>query len=667
MRVSLYRHPCRLTALLAVMACLAFPATRATTTDSEPPASLSPYFLVEGADSAVDRLPLKKTSADVRLNGFLASVQLSQVYRNEGTQPINATYIFPGSTRAAVNGMTMTIGERRIVAQIKEKQAAKKTFEAARKAGKSASLLSQKRPNVFSMEVANIMPGDQVTVALTYTELLSAEDGVYEFVFPGVVGPRYGGDAEQAEGEVQWISNPYLAQGRPDPVSYGINIEMTSPLPIDDLVSPTHELLTQWQDKQSVKLSLKDAANAGNRDFILRYRLQDEQILTGLTRFEADGENYFLLVSEPPMRVTPEQIPARDYFFVVDVSGSMAGFPLDTARDLMARLLNNLKPSDRFNILFFSGGSAVLSPQPLAATPHNINRAINMMNKQRGGGGTELYAALQRAFAMPGDDSVSRNIVLVTDGYISAEDRVFRLVDEQLHRNNLFAFGIGSSVNRFLIESIARVGRAEAFVVTGSADAARTSGQFSQYISAPALTNIRVEADGVELYDLEPARAPDMLAQRPVMVIGKYRNAADDASIRLTGVGGQGAQSWTFRLDEAQSVDSTLPQLWARKRLERLYAVPADNKEVLRERIVELGLQYSLLTRHTSFVAVDDTVRNTAGDAEDVKQPLPLPEGVSNLAVGRPMPEPELLWAGLLVLLMTCFGQLWKRRRALSA
>jgi Ca-activated chloride channel family protein len=230
------------------MACLAFPATRATTTDSEPPASLSPYFLVEGADSAVDRLPLKKTSADVRLNGFLASVQLSQVYRNEGTQPINATYIFPGSTRAAVNGMTMTIGERRIVAQIKEKQAAKKTFEAARKAGKSASLLSQKRPNVFSMEVANIMPGDQVTVALTYTELLSAEDGVYEFVFPGVVGPRYGGDAEQAEGEVQWISNPYLAQGRPDPVSYGINIEMTSPLPIDDLVSPTHGLLTQWQD-----------------------------------------------------------------------------------------------------------------------------------------------------------------------------------------------------------------------------------------------------------------------------------------------------------------------------------------------------------------------------------------------------------------------------------
>jgi Ca-activated chloride channel family protein len=594
-------------------------------------------------------------------------VQLSQVYCNEGNQPINASYIFPGSTRAAVNGMTMTIGERRIVAKIKEKQAAKQVFNAAKKAGKSASLLSQKRPNVFSMEVANIMPGDEVTVALTYTEILSAEEGVYEFVFPGVVGPRYGGDAEHASGEVQWIENPYLAEGTHDPVTYGISVEMTSPLPISSLESSSHELDTQWQDKQSVKVSLKDASNAGNRDFILHYRFQDDKILTGLTRFEANGENYFLLVSEPPKRVTSEQIPARDYFFVVDVSGSMSGFPLDTTRELMTRLLGNLKASDRFNILFFAGGSAVLSPQPLAATPGNIKQAIDMMNNQRGGGGTELYSALQRAFSMQSDENASRNIVLVTDGYISAEDRVFQLVDKQLHRNNLFAFGIGTSVNRFLVESIARVGRAEAFVVTSGTDAAQKSRQFSQYISAPVLTNIRVEAEGVELYDMEPAKVPDMLAERPVMVIGKYRNASDNASITLTGVSGHGEQQWSFRMQEAQDADSTLPQLWARKRLERLYVIPSQNKEEQRERIVELGLQYSLLTRHTSFVAVDETVRNTATNATDVKQPLPLPKGVSNLSVGRPMPEPELLWAGMMVLLLTYFSRRWRGRHAVRA
>jgi len=667
MRASIRQQHHSLTILFAMLSLLCFQPASAVNDDSEPPAPLSPYFFIEGTDSANDRLPLKRSSADVQLNGFFASVQLSQRYRNEGTQPINATYIFPGSTHAAVNGMTMTIGERRIVAKIKEKRAARQTFDEARKAGKSASLLSQKRPNVFSMEVANIMPGDEVTVMLTYTEILSAEDGVYEFVFPGVVGPRYGGDAAHAGGEVQWIQNPYLAEGTPDPVSYGINLELSSPLPISSLESTTHELITQWQDKQSVKLSLKDANSAGNRDFILRYRLQNNQILTGMTHFESQGENYFLIVSEPPKRVMPEQIPARDYLFVVDVSGSMSGFPLDTTKDLMTRLLDKLNPSDRFNILFFAGGSAVLSSQPLAATPHNINRAIKMMNNQRGGGGTALYPALQRAFSMQRDENVSRNIVLVTDGYISAEERVFQLVDKQLHRNNLFAFGIGSSVNRFLIESIASVGRAEAFVVTNSADAARKSEQFVQYISAPALTNIGLEAKGVELYELEPAKLPDMLAQRPVMVIGKYRNATDDATITLTGVSGQGEQQWAFKLKDAEATDSTLPQLWARKRLERLYVVPSGNKEELRERIVELGLQYSLLTRHTSFVAVDETVRNTTGKAKEVKQPLPLPQGVSNRAVGRPMPEPELLWTGLLALLISFFIRRGKRHHAKSA
>ena len=667
MCVYIRKHPRSLATFVAVVSLFCLRPAVAGGDEAEQPAPLSPYFFVAGADSAHDRLPLKETSADVKLNGFIASAQLSQSYRNEGTQPINATYIFPGSTRAAVNGMTMTIGERRIVAAIKEKQAARQTFDEARKAGKSASLLSQQRPNVFSMEVANIMPGDEVKVELTYTELLDAEDGVYEFVLPGVVGPRYGGDAAHAVGEVQWIQNPYLAEGTPDPVGYGIKLELTSPLPISDLASSTHELATQWQDKRSVRLSLKDASSAGNRDFILHYRLQDEQILTGMTRFESQGENYFLLVSEPPKRVLPEQIPAREYLFVVDVSGSMSGFPLDTTKDLMRRLLSRLKPSDRFNILFFAGGSDLLAAQPLAATPDNISRAIALMNNQHGGGGTELYPALQRALSMQSDENASRSIVLVTDGYISAEERVFRLVDEQLHRANLFAFGIGSSVNRFLIESIARVGRAEAFVVTGSADAASKSEQFVQYISAPALTNIRVAATGVELYDLEPANVPDMLAQRAVMVLGKYRNAGEDATITLTGVGGRGEQQWSFRLDDAAAGDSTLPQLWARKRLERLYAVPTEEESELRERIVDLGLKYALLTRYTSFVAVDETVRNTTGSAKDVKQPLPLPQGVSNQAVGRPMPEPELYWTGLLLLLVLFVNRLRSRSNATPA
>lgn len=644
----------------------------ADTATKQPLKMLSPYFFIEGGDSAVDRLPLKSTQAQVQLNGFIASVKLTQVYRNEGNHPINASYLFPGSTRAAVNGMSMTIGERKIVAKIKEKTQAKKIFNAAKKQAKSASLLSQKRPNVFSMDVANIMPGDEIRIDLTYTEIISAEDGIYEFVLPGVVGPRYGGDAVHASSETQWIENPYLAEGTEDPVKYSISVKMLSPLPISSLESSSHELNTTWTDKQSASLSLKDSNNAGNRDFILHYRLQDNQILTGLTRFEGQDENYFLLVAEPPKRVKPEQIPARDYFFVVDVSGSMHGFPLDTTKELMGNLLSNLKPTDRFNILFFAGGSNLLSPQPLAATPDNIRQAEIMMNNRSGGGGTSLYPAMKKALAMESDENSSRNIVLITDGYISAEQRVFKLIDEQLHRNNVFAFGIGSSVNRFLIEGIAKAGRSEAFVVTGRADAKQQASRFNEYISAPALTNIRVQGKGVELYDMEPGKVPDMLAQRPIMVIGKYKNANSDSSITLQGISGLGSQQWHFPFQEAtdqttSQSDQTLPQLWARKRLERLYVIPEGSESQQRENIVELGLKYSLLTKHTSFVAVDETVRNTQGSSKNIKQPLPLPKGVSNRAVGRPMPEPELIWLSLITLLVAILKRYRSIRHAIRS
>ena len=202
-------------------------------------------------------------------------------------------------------------------------------------------------------------------------------------------------------------------------------------------------------------------------------------------------------------------------------------------------------------------------------------------------------------------------------------------------------------------------------MVTSRADAKQQASRFNEYISAPALTNIRIQAKGVELYDMEPKKVPDMLAQRPIMVIGKYRNARSDSSITLQGVSGLGEQQWSFSLQSDTKSDHTLPQLWARKRLERLYVIPEGSKEEQRKNIVGLGLKYSLLTSHTSFVAVDETVRNTTGNSKIVKQPLPLPKGVSNNAVGRPMPEPELIWLSLIAILMAALKRYRSIRHAI--
>ncbi len=398
---------------------------------------------------------------------------------------------------------------------------------------------------------------------------------------------------------------------------------------------------------------------------MLHYRLQDNAIVSGLTRFSVGADNYFMLQAQPPKRVLPEQLPARDYVFIVDISGSMDGFPLNTSKVLIEKLLAGLQGKDSFNILFFAGGSQVLAPQSLPATAENIALARAMLGHISGGGGTELLPALRQALAMPLAEGTSRSLVVITDGYISAEGAAFRIVDENLGNSNLFAFGIGSAVNRFLIEGLARVGRAEAFVVSSEADAAREAERFRNYIAAPVLTDIKVSGSGVELYDMEPAAQPDLLSERPVLVLGKYRSAGQGATIELSGISGIGTQQWQFALDQAER-DRSLPLLWARKRLERLYVFPGA-AESSRQEILALGLKYSLLTSATSFLAVDDVISNPGKQATDVKQPLPLPAGVSNSAVSgelQPAPEPEWLALGLwcsLLLALRAFSRRFVR------
>ena len=645
----------RRTLLVVVLLLLTGVQLRANA--AEPGKVASPYFAVQG-DSGLEQFPLKSTTVEARLNGVIASVHLTQVYRNQGKAPINAKYIFPGSMRAAMGGMSMSIGARRQVAVIKEKEQAAKLFAAAQAAGKSAALLAQKRPNVFSMDVANILPGDTVTIELDYTELLTATEGVYEFTYPGVVGPRYNNQTEEqaaaAGHEVQWVANPYLRQGEAGESRFDLRVDMVSPLPINELASDTHGIVASWHGTKAVSVKLAEpGAAAATRDFILHYRLQGDALVTGVTRFRLGGENYFLLLAEPAKRVSSAELPPREYLFVLDVSGSMAGFPLDTARTLMTRLIDDLKPEDAFNILYFAGGSEVMAPAPLKATPENKAQAKAMLGNISGNGGTELLPALHRALSMPRTELSSRSVVLITDGYVSAEGPAFKLIDGELGDSNLFTFGIGSSVNRFLIEGLAKVGRAESFVVTDAGSAAREAERFRRYISAPVLTHIEVKGEGAELYDLEPAVYPDLLAERPLMVLGKYRGAADQGAISLSGQAGDGAHRWNFALTDSAE-DPGLPRLWARKRLERLYVFPGADQDS-RAQILQLGLKYSLLTSVTSFVAIDDKKRLEGEAATDVKQPLPLPAGVQNPAVGgelTPMPEPETLWLALFGLLL---------------
>jgi len=601
----------------------------------------APRFEIAGDEKNAEKFPLKSTNVRGSIAGVIADVIVEQTYANTGEDPIEAVYIFPASTRAAVHGVEMRIGERIIKAKIKEKEQAKKIYEQAKQQHKTASLLEQERPNVFRMSVANILPGDEVKVTLHYSEKLTATDRIYEFVYPTVVGPRYSNKGEATE---SWIGNPYLGEGIETPATFGASFEVRAGMPLQSLTCSTHNPEIEFTGAESATVDLDPSGEAGDRDFVLRYRLAEMQVISGMLLEQGEKENFFLLNVEPPARVQPEQIPPRDYLFILDVSGSMNGFPLDTAKELMRDLLGGIRKTDTFNVLCFAGTSTTLSPKPLAATPENIARGTDLVRFSRGSGGTELLPALQRALGMPMKEGVSRSIVVVTDGYVSIEKEAFELVRSELGQANVFAFGIGSSVNRWLIEGLAHAGQGEPFFVLHPGEAEKNAGRFRDYIASPVLTDIKVRYEGFDAVDVQPKSLPDVFADRPIELIGKWKGEAK-GKIVVSGISGEGKYEAVFDVGEeaAKGADNeALRVLWAREKVRTL----AENMAVAggrrgggqdaesRREITALGLTYALLTEFTSFVGVDETPREVKEKLRKVKQPQPLPKGVTEMALG---------------------------------
>jgi Ca-activated chloride channel homolog len=602
--------------------------------------TLSPYFFIRSDDPETDRLPLKSTKAKVNIAGVISDVTITQVYKNEGKKPIEAVYVFPASTRAAVYSMEMEIGERVIIAKIEERQRARQEYEQARENGQNASLLEQERPNVFTMSVANIMPGDMVKVELRYTELMIPTDRVYEFIYPAVVGPRYSSSNDDLafSGE-KWNANPYTLEGVNPLYEFNIQINLTAGLPVKDILCPSHRININYISPSKASVSLpEDEKNGGNRDFIMKYRLAGNSIETGVLLYQGDKENFFLAMIQPPDHILPEMIPPREYVFIMDVSGSMYGYPLDISKKLVTDLLGGLKPGDLFNIILFAGGSEIFSQKSVPAVTSNIQSAASFIEKERGSGGTELLPALIRALSLEESEGYSRTFIIATDGFVTIEKEAFNLVKKSLGSANFFTFGIGTGVNRYLIEGLAHAGQGEPYVITSEDGAASAADSFRKYISSPVLTDIKLSFNGFEIYDLAQESFPDVFADRPVIIFGKYRGNPE-GNIELTGQAGNKTLETRIELASVipENTNSSLRYLWARDKIRMLddLANSGYDEQAAENLVTALGLEYNLLTRYTSFVAVDTEVRNRQGSSTVIRQPLPLPQGVSNYALGR--------------------------------
>ena len=601
-----------------------------------------PYFKIISETTSSEQFPLKATDTEVYISGVIADVSIFQTFQNTGSEPIEAIYVFPASTKAAVYDMEMKIGERRIKAKIKEKNEAKTIYAEAKQEGKKASLLEQDRPNVFTMNVANILPGEEVEIVLRYTEYLSPESGVYSFVYPAVVGPRFTGE-ETKNTSKEIASVPYTESELTHSYDFDLSVRINGGMVIQDIDSKTHEINIQYLNMNEADVILDIIETTpGDRDFVLTYQLAGTDLNSGLLLFEDGEEKFFMLTMQPPKRVEEKHIPAREFIFVVDVSGSMGGFPMDISKKLMRNLLTNLRPIDQFNIMTFASSASLYAEESLYADVATVQTAINTFEHQSGGGGTRLLSALQKAIALPVcEDGTSRSIVIISDGYISVEQEVFDLIKKNGNQANFFSFGIGSSVNRHLMEGIAHVGMGEAMIVTEEKEAPTQAEKFRNYIKSPVLTKITTDFGKFEAYDLEPNLVADVLAERPITITGKYRGDAKGV-IEIGGYTGGAYYKQAFNVENytASYENRSIKYLWARNKIKLLGDYnslgPSEKRDI---EITNLGLKYNLLTAFTSFIAVDEVLeyasrRNKNEELKSVSQPLPLPKGVSNQAIG---------------------------------
>jgi len=631
--------------------------------------------------------PLKQTEVKAKIAGNISRVEVVQKFENPFPESLEAVYVFPLPDEAAVDDMEIKIGDRTIKADIKLREEALEIYEQARQQGRTAGLLEQERSNIFTQSLANIKPGEKIEVTIRYTESLKFADGDYEFVFPMVVGPRYisgnttppnppnstGGDSSESREAIEAnntlfpslareeqggvnsdadrVNPPVLPPGTISGHNIAVKVEIDAGVAIGDVRSTSHQITTD-RSGNIVRVQLANSDTIPNKDLILRYRVAGENTrATILTQSDKRG-GHFATYLIPALNYKTNQIVPKDVVFLMDTSGSQQGEPLAKSQELMRRFIQGLNPNDTFTIIDFANTAKALSTTPLANTAENRQRAINYIDKLQANGGTELLNGIQAVMNFPAAARGRlRSIVLITDGYIGNENEVLALVQRSLKPGNrLYSFGVGSSVNRFLLNRLAEVGRGTSQVIRQDEPSASAVEKFFAQINSPVLTNIQISWEGMgEKPEIYPIAAPDLFASGPLVLFGKKTDRAPgQLRIRGTLAGGTAyeqilpvnfAQSGSSRQRESTSVSATatdfgnpaVAQLWGRSRIKDLMnQMFAGETKSLVEAVTNTALTYRLLSEYTAFVAVSEEVRvEPDGSRRIVQVPVELPQGVS--------------------------------------
>ncbi|MCP4271054.1 MAG: marine proteobacterial sortase target protein [Gammaproteobacteria bacterium] len=632
-------------------------------------------LLIKDSRERVQQLPLLDTQVTIKVSGLIARVTVKQFFENNSGEFIEANYIFPLPEDSAVDHMSMLIGDRRIIGEIKEKTEARKIYQQARQQGKKTALLEQKRSNLFISKIANISPGETVEVSIEYQQAVHFEQGVFSLRYPVAITPRYNPADTKMKENFQFSNKSSWGNQSADPVlvpilsnntsvenSLSIDVELNPGLPMHLINSPYHNIIQQKNGSNNYLISLQNY-QISNKDFELRWQAEESNTpRIALFREQLDEEEYLMLMVSPPETDNIQSMP-RELTLVVDKSGSMEGTSMSQAINALQQVLGKLKQGDRFNIIAFNQETYSLFEQPVEADHNNISKAKQFVATLQAEGGTEMMPALVRALSEPATSGYVRQIVFLTDGAVSNEDGLFSVIHTNLGDARLFTVGIGSAPNSYFMRKAAQFGRGSFTYIGKVGEVSEKMTDLFKQLENPVMQNIVVDWPvAVEQF---PESVPDLYMGQPLMLRIKADNI--DGEVNISGE--QGSTLWqaSVPINTKYAITENsngVGVLWARAKiaslLDQQIVDPYDGS--IRQQVVDLALQHHLVSRYTSLVAVEQPVSRMPG------QPLHS-KAVANHApdggtFGYPSTasgwQQQLLIGGFLMLLSLL---LWSYRR----
>jgi Ca-activated chloride channel family protein len=585
-------------------------------------------------------LPLKHTDVKGQISGYIATVDVTQQFHNPYGEKIEAVYVFPLPQNAAINEFIMTIGERRIRGIIRERQEAERIYQQAKSQGYVASLLTQERPNIFTQKVANIEPGKAIDVNIKYFNTLAYVDGWYEFVFPMVVGPRFnppcstGGVGAVARGRPgisgQRTEVQYLKPGERSGHDISLAVDIDAGVAIEQVACSTHVIIKSSSTPETLTVQLSSLDSIPNKDFVLRYKVAGKTVKSALVTHRDERGGFFTLMLYPPENLSDLKRAPMEMIFVLDCSGSMNGKPIAKAKQAITRALKKLQPNDTFQVIRFSNSASQLGPDPLPATPENIRRALAYVESLEGEGGTMMIEGIKAALDFAHDPRRFRLVSFMTDGYIGNEAEILAAIHQRLGASRIFSFGVGSSVNRYLLDRMAKLGKGAVAYIGLDDNTSDVVDSFYDRISHPALTEVDIDWGHMQVAEVYPQQIPDLFVGRPIILTGKF-TGRDNTRIRVSGKVADLTQEINIpvSLNDSGAVHPGIACVWARKKIETLgNQATYDTNPDLPGEIRQVALEYGLMSAYTAFIAVDSS-RTTAGDhGTTVPVPVPVPDGV---------------------------------------